>query len=600
MTNISNVMKVTDICLSAISSILIDTFVYNGDIDIQGSVIVSNEGIASRFEPLSYLQKTDLSFMGITIVQNSSTHDYEPEDHPVRVSITGNFMTSEDSGSTAFSLHGDNDSLAVILSSTTATILYNSEIIAKISNFSLVMGTTVTVNLYINSRQIGLEIIANGETHSSYVDVNNFDIKNFSSVLVGLDTLESENYWKGSIDLTKFFIYEDENTLYSPTVKENIKFTSIVISEPNYNITDTTTSFIHRAYEIPIEEVSRTNNHVLLRATIPSKTYLTIGNIGLFCEVSGTRRLFSLITGLNLKKNSDLTYNLIFHINTNINLVNTKVLPEIILKEFSYADKTALEDIRKAFVNSNVDLERVIQHNADVIGLNSAQVFYREQQQNKFTEDNWLKTSAYLRCNPKPSAFFSFIHNTLNSYKVTNLANFNSINSLEVLDESFKGYGDTIDFNGNKTLCLNLTIPDFQDKILIAKKDIENEETYFVLSIENSNLVFLFYTEDEFYRLRIPVVPTEYYKFLNPFLLSIVQETSETSTTFTVYHDTEILGTLQIQNPAFVSLTEDFSLMNYTNDLNINNAKIYLQDVLFFQKALTKSDLYNLGILFVN
>lgn len=593
MPAVSNIMKVTNKSLSTISEILIDTYLYNGDISSVGSVTITGNGTASRFNPSSYFKKEGIEFKGITSHEDVDTGDVIADFHPAKVTVSGNFSTLDDSGNTVFVLTGTH-TLSVILNSTSIIAYLDQQVLMSFGDFKLEDNTLVNVELSILPESINLDLKINGITYSNSVPYEMLNTSTFNSILIGIDSPGSENYWRGSLELSKFFIYEDNEILYSPTEKEGIEFTSIVISHPKYEITDNTTSIINKAYEIPVKEISRTGNHVLLKATIPDKIYLTIGNIGLFCDVNGRRQLFSLITGLNLKKGSDIGYDLVFHVNTNINVVNTEVLPEIILREHQNTTKNYLEDIRRIFLDANVDLERAIQKNAAQIGYNRAQIFYRDQQNNKITEDNYFKTSTLLKCNPAPIVFYPFIHNSLNYYKVPNIADYNSLNSLEVLDGAFKSFEDPVNFIGSTTLCLTLNLPDFSDKIILSKRDVTNDNTYFVLELKNNTLIFTLYSEEDIHTINIPIRVENYSEFHGINLLSFVNDSER----IFVYFNKQLINGVELLDYEPISDLQNFSLLNYTDASDINQADIYINDILFFKEAFSSKNFYLLENLF--
>ena len=202
--------------------------------------------------------------------------------------------------------------------------------------------------------------------------------------------------------------------------KEDIFFTfpELLISDGTYPLTDKSAPILNHIYAFEITEVNRNGNNILLTATIGEDAYLTIKEIALYCTYGdNTRHIFSKISGLNVRKGEDLAYNLIIHVNLDINTVNTVAMPEIIVKEVSYPKLSEFKKVKDIYAYTVENLERMIRTNALGIGTyadqimtehkpvgvgyNTAQTYYRLQDKLDIWEDDFCATFNYTNIQDK-------------------------------------------------------------------------------------------------------------------------------------------------------------------------------------------------------
>ena len=612
MPSTSNVMTVTKTCLSNVSKTLINARRFNRNLlTVRGSVLITNDGTSSQYSSNSFCRKDGFDFKGSTESINPSTGNPVTVKHPIKVSLTGKFVSDPNSFSTFFTLIGNssvpNSNLRVYLNSTSASIWLDERSIIGINELNIKNDATIQVNLRISIDSITFELTVDGTTYTASAYPSDVSPQKFKGIFVGLDyTPDSPNFWKGSIDLSKLFIYEDNTIYFTPTEQDKINFKTILVAESNIELNDTTEGIAGLAYEFPIEEIIQTGNNITLRTTIGGKNYLTIGKIGLYCEIGNQRYLFSEIKGLSLKKTRDLSYDVTLRINTNISFVNTTIRPEIVLNKYEPAKKKEIDDIKLIFLDSNVKMERAIQLNADLIGYNKAQVFYKHEQDNKMIFDNWFSATAYMKMRTfgyNPKNFFSFIKNTYNSYSVRDFVIYNNLDAIQVVDGSFKSRTNYVLLNGNATLSVLLDLQDLSDQIILSKvkfvtgQDEENIK-YFVLSIEDLSLKFDFYALNGLSTISAPLSFGERTAFSDPILISIVQVRTNTGCRFDLYQNSKLIGSSTLVNPIYMNPTEEYVLTNYTDSTDIDAASINLRDILFFDRVLTQNDLYRLKSIF--
>ena len=585
MVETSDTMTVTHKGLSTISNILINRYVYNEDIEIVGTPLIT-DGIASNLSSYSYFKKSFPLLRGLTSNANN-----EVEEHTVGINFEGVFVQGE-ALSTAFYLYGNNRIL-VSLSSTALMVTLDDLPVLSLTGFSVPDTYPVQISIIVNPNFLEAKLTINGAVYSkkTIMSIENYD---FNNVLIGIDYEGSDNFWKGSIDLSKFFIYLDGDVLYSPSTKEDIEFSSILVSNANFPLTDSSVPLAGAIYELPLEEVSRTGNNVLIKATIDRSAYLNIGNVGLYCYIAGKRYLFSVISGLDIKKGKDIPYDLILHINLDVNIVNTVVRPEIVIRNSKFTPQSHFADIKRTILNSVTDIERCIKGNAEQLGYNTAQVFYREE---KYLQEGIRGCESVSRLalleklyNLKPLLFYSSLGETMHFYRLFSLASAIKSNYLEFLDESFKGRDSIIDLSNNCTISLVTNWSDISDKIILSKINLSNSDVYFTLELKNARLSFTYYTEEDSYTFSYFISPELSESFLGAHILNIVNENSKIK----FYKDTELLGSINIDNTSAINVLNDFYLLNYIDETDINSAVVGFTDLLYFNKAFQLQDIMNL------
>lgn len=202
--------------------------------------------------------------------------------------------------------------------------------------------------------------------------------------------------------------------------EENVSFTFpyLMISDGVYPLENNSGPILNHVYSFPVTEMNRSNNNILLVATIDEDAYLTIRELALYCEFGdGTKHVFSKISGLNVKKGEDLVYNLMIQVKLDLNVVNTIAMPEIVLKEVEYPKFSEFKKVRDVYAYTVENLERMIKTNALGIGeyktsrmserkpvgvgYNTAQTYCMLEDKINLWEDNFCSTFDYSNLRSK-------------------------------------------------------------------------------------------------------------------------------------------------------------------------------------------------------
>ena len=366
MANISNNMIITDEALSQISRMLINEGSYNNNnVVLMGSTSVIN-GIASNFSEVNY-------------VVGNRVNLYNDYGNTV-IEVKGYLIP--EATSCAFKL----GNLSLVFNQDTCTVYSGEYALVQVTDEILSTERELAISLTLTQSSISLKLIVDNESQNrgtldDYLkpqEIILFDtaplsepinLSNFHSLIIGNDSEGSTKYWRGYLDLDSFNIFQDDLSVYSTASSPTITFSQIIISDGKYPLADDSDQILNHMYEYQIKEITRTNNNLLLTATIDEKAYLTIREIGLYCTFGdGTTHLFSTLGGMSLDKREDIGYNLIIRVNLDVNVVNTAIFPEIVVKEEEYPKLTDFFTIRDVYAYATTNLERMIKTNALGIG----------------------------------------------------------------------------------------------------------------------------------------------------------------------------------------------------------------------------------------
>ena len=406
-------MVITDSSLSQVNRELIDKRVYKeGLITTVGTPTVVN-GLASNISNSNYFTSSNFSFSNNL--------------HNVKITFKGLYVPELlNHTSFAYELTGGSSQLSLEISSNSIMLKGNNVSIKQFTGLTFkseneISTSIIITNTYtegsLESQECAFTIILNGIAYTDTVLITDLiDFSSLNSLVLG-NNQSHNGYWEGNIDLAAFALYQNNSIIYTPSAKNNFKFTKIIVADPNYSLTDNSTPVLHHVYECPVTEISRTENNVLLTATIPEDAYLNIAQLGLYYEDDLGTHLFSTIGGLAIKKTGDLVYNLIIHVKLDINVVNTVAMPEVVVKDKPYINFSKFLTVKQVYAYITENLERMIKTNALGIGsytngamteakpvgvgYNKAQVYYRMQNDLALWEDNFVATNDYAKVRAK-------------------------------------------------------------------------------------------------------------------------------------------------------------------------------------------------------
>ena len=602
-TSFSNQMTITDFGLNKISEKIISEREFNeSKITISGNPIVTENGVLSSLSETRGASYEGLSFSEDDTVTISAEGNIEiPEGDEVTQcfwNLTGNNGTS-----IFLELRGAKLALIYKYAGTTRT-LFESEAISNLK------GSPISASIQFNKNSCDIAYTIGPKSESLNLSITpQISINNFNTILIGNDVIYEEgvqitshNYWRGSLKLTKFLINKNSSLYYTPSDAIVFEFSKLLISDGTYPLTDNSHSINRKVYEFPLEEVTSSGNNILVKTTISKEASLTIREIGLYIQFNGSPKLFSIIKNLNIDKTTELGYDLIFHINVDLDIVNVSAFPTIIITGDENVSKKDFIGVLETTSASISDVEVASAKNATEIGYNKAQVFYEYSNKLNLVKDNWLTTWNYNKLKSGSDMdvedYVHFPYMPYNSYSVKNLKD---MSKFKVLGTAFKGSPDSIDFNYsvNSTfvgcsMSTKVLLENLEDRLLLIKR---GDETYFLLEIKDGSIKFSLSTTNPSQPVVLSyLIPDERVaEFIsNPFLLTITVDGDSSTRTFSMYKNNELLLTNFLVTPSLLSSPEDYILYNYLNDESMNEATLCLVDIISFKGCLSREQIYYL------
>ena len=106
--------------------------------------------------------------------------------------------------------------------------------------------------------------------------------------------------------------------------------------------------------------------------------------------------------------------------------------------------------------------------------------------------------------------------------------------------------------------------------------------------------MFVYYTEEDTYSFSYHIEPGDSAKFLGANIISIITEEN----TIKFYLNSELLGSMSVSTTDRMNVSSGFSIANYTNNIDINEANLNFTDLLYFDKAIQENEFINLQRLF--
>lgn len=354
MATFSNTMTVTNSALSSICRELIDKRIYKKDsINFIGTPTVIS-GVASNLSPDDFFEE-DISL----------SSDCEV----TRISFQGNFTALQETDvCCAWNFKGGELSLGLFITPTTVYLKSESNTIVSLTNIDN-SEKSIKCNIEILETSCSLEYIVNNTRYFVPVELENpLPIGAYTKLYVGADGNFDNMYFRGNIDLASLIVYQDSTVVYSPSIENSFNFTTLLVSDGTYPLVDSTSPVLNHVFPFPIKEVTRTGNNLLLTTTISEDAKLTIKEIGLYCADGEGTYLFSKISNLNLDKGTNLDYDLIINIKLDISVVNTVAFPKFIITDPEYPKLDSFNKIKRSYLYSTTNLERMIKTNALGVG----------------------------------------------------------------------------------------------------------------------------------------------------------------------------------------------------------------------------------------
>jgi hypothetical protein len=388
-------------------------------INIVGSPIIL-DGVASGFSEESYLTYSPLTFT---------------DSEKITINFKGTFLTGTNKQTAWELINSFNSPITLSFENSRVILTYGRYTILSLGNLNLTDNTEIST--FINLKETSYEFTINTGTQviQRSGDLNfTIPLTSFTILNIGSSSLNREEAWMGSAYLTDFFIYNNGTFLYSPSEGTSWNFSNILVSDGALVLSDSTQPTAGHIYSFPVTEISRSGSTVLLTCKIDEDAYLTIREIGLYIQTPNGKAFFGSISNLNVNKTRDLAYDLVFTVNTTINVVNAIGFPAengIVVEDPDYIEFKNFTTLQQVNTYVLTNLERIIRMNAGAkgsyinssienaqagIGYNRPQVIYRLQQELESQEDCYNSIDTFIKLTNK---FQEVIENQIDKEKFT-------------------------------------------------------------------------------------------------------------------------------------------------------------------------------------
>jgi len=532
----------------------------------------------------------------------------------VDISCGGDFYSSE-TKQCLWSLSNSDfsNNLYLIIENNSLDLYLNNNIIANVYTFINTNFNSIKINLKLESNtfEVSLSVDNSLFTNSGNL-LNSIDITEYTYISFGSSSYNREFYWNGSIELSAFNLTTNTEYSYSPSNPIQFHFTKLMISDGTIDLSDNTVPVLNHIYAFDVVDLQRTNNTILLKTTIPEDVYLNIAEFGLFIRTEdGNQSLFSVARGYSLKKEKGLGYDLLFKIDLSISVVNTIAFPEFIVKEIIPANFNTFFNIKKVYLYIITNLERIIRANATELGYARELKVNQTLNSVNISITNFKSSYVYSLLkkdiNYNIQDFYTFFDYPFSFYSIKNLNYLADVYNIKVVDNLFKGKKDSINFSSfnDFSLVLKVNLKDTEDKYIFGKVNFNSStiDKYCTLELtrgiqNNYVLSFKYYTQteelslDAIYNLESigSLVDKEV-------LITITSFVSNGNRNFYMYVNKDLISSGSILSSS--TLPQNlYSISNYIpqDDESLDN-KIYVQNILSFDRVLYTDDIYYIGNL---
>ena len=439
-------MIITDSSLSQVSKELINKRTYQNETEIIKTINGESVTVYKKLTPVGNIRIIDgiASNFSSTAYLKHESLELSDKCNKYKIECNGVYTKEENTNSCLWCLHSStptitsNFSLRII--GNTVSLYYGSTNILQITNIAFKEENSIqtTVSFYVNTDKsvtYSLFVVVNDKSYTNTTTIaTEILFSSFTTITVGVDETEnSNNFWRGNIDLASLAIFKGNKIIYTPSSRNMFKFTKIMIGDGTIPLTDNSVEVKDHVYECPITEISRTYNNILLTAYINEDAYLLLNEIGLYYTDDTGSHIFSKIGNINVRKSRNLGYNLVIHVKLDINVVNTIAFPEIIVKKSKNPPFADFLTIKQVFSYITMNMERMIRLNAlgigqytggsqststtpamtDIkpvgVGYNKAQVMYRFLKEISSFQDNCDTTDNYAKILNKYNGLDKFL-----------------------------------------------------------------------------------------------------------------------------------------------------------------------------------------------
>lgn len=317
------------------------------------------------------------------------------------------------------------------------------------------------------------------------------NLGSLNELYIGNDPTGLERfYWSGSLDIANFQITENNKVLYTPSSGYILTFTKILMSDGTIPLTDSTIPVLNHVLAFDLEEITRSGNVILLTTQVDKDSKLIIKEIGLYANVDGEEFLFSYIKGLNINKSDDVPYELMFTVNLQLSFVNAVGFPDVnsfLLDPTVPALYKNFKTVQEVIAYVIPSLERIVEMNAEKIGYNKSQVFYRLQQEIEQGEDCYSNIQSYTKLLNKFKLIQEIVFNpdSINIYNNIEVNSLGEAHNFSTEDYITTGISINPEENWSFDYSFELTANNTNEQVIAMLEGYEEPEDIYAGNIYN-------------------------------------------------------------------------------------------------------------------
>jgi hypothetical protein len=204
---------------------------------------------------------------------------------------------------------------------------------------------------------------------------------------------------------------------------------------------------------------------------------------------------------------------------------------------------------------------------------------------------DWSPTAIVGEKEPQVLQYYNIPKYNRSMYVLEDLCN--PENTLTVLDTSFTGNTDKIDFSNplGFSLCTKVFLEDAKGKLLLAKLSPVGDP-YFLLSFEGESqeIKFILNTQTQAITLSKKLQTDELASYVeSPILLSVILKVEDGLHTFSLYKNNDLIDQVSLGVEGFLDASNSY-LTNYLSDPA--ESKIHVSDIIVVEGTLDTEQLY--------
>ena len=246
-------------------------------------------------------------------------------------------------------------------------------------------------------------------------------------------------------------------------------------------------------FDINPEDIIVNGNTCTIKCDLSIDDGVAMQELGIYEVIKGRRYLFAYASGFSMIVNESLSYTLVIDLALHLAFkdVDYPRYP-VGVGEVEYAMHPDIMSMYNALSNVQLDLERCIQANANKLGFNKAEVFYKtrkelsEQIRTTLLFNRYQKLASKFKTEDMSDCFY-FPEVEQENYSVRNLCDETS--RIGVAGLLAKANRDNVDFSGPATIIWSGIINDLDTVgVLFGKIDPDNDRYYFDFRITDEDV----------------------------------------------------------------------------------------------------------------